>query len=86
MSVLPSPARLPDALVARFRGLAAANLADAMGRFNFMDPEIRSRSGFPLAGLAVTVLCRPGDNLMLHKALQVAEAPGRRITISSTAA
>jgi 4-hydroxy-4-methyl-2-oxoglutarate aldolase len=80
--VLPSPARLPDALVARFRGLAAANLADAMGRFNFMDPEIRSRSGFPLAGLAVTVLCRPGDNLMLHKALQVAE-PGDIVVVNT---
>ena len=36
--VLPSPPRLDDALVARFRGLASSNLADAMGRFNFMDP------------------------------------------------
>jgi regulator of RNase E activity RraA len=72
--VLPSPPRLPAALVARFRGLAAANVADAMGRFGFMDPGIRSRTGLPLHGIAVTVLCRPGDNFMLHKALQVAEA------------
>ena len=45
-----------------------------MGRFNFMDPGIQSRSGLPLCGLAVTVNARPGDNLMVHKALQIAEA------------
>ena len=72
--IFPSPARLDPAVVARFRGLASATLADAMGRFNFMDPGIRSRSGFPLAGPAITVNSRPGDNLMLHKALQIAEA------------
>jgi 4-hydroxy-4-methyl-2-oxoglutarate aldolase len=72
--ILPSPARLDSAALARFQGLASATLADAMGRFNFMDPGIRSRSGLPLAGSAITVISRPGDNLMLHKALQIAEA------------
>jgi regulator of RNase E activity RraA len=80
--VLAAPPRASAALVARFRGVAAANLADAMGRFNFMDPGIQSRSGFPLAGLAVTVLCRPGDNLMVHKALQVAE-PGDIVVVNT---
>src|SRR5262245_44374610 len=80
--VLPSPPRLDAALVARFRGLAASNLADAMGRFNFMDPGIRSRSGLPVCGLAVTVLARPGDNLMVHKALQIA-APGDVIVVAT---
>lgn len=80
--ILPSPPPLDPALVDRFRGLASATLADAMGRFNFMDPEIRSRTGFALAGPAVTVLARPGDNLMLHKALQVAE-PGDVIVMNT---
>lgn len=80
--VLPTPTRLDPALVARFRGLAAANLADAMGRFGFMDPGIQSRTKLPLCGLAVTVLCRPADNLMVHKALQVAE-PGEIVVIST---
>jgi regulator of RNase E activity RraA len=78
--VLPSPARLSASLIARFRGVASSNLADAMGRFNFMDSGIRSRSGLPLAGLAVTVNCRPADNLMVHKALQVAE-PGDIVVV-----
>lgn len=71
--ILSAPPRLGDAVIARFKGAASANVADAMGRFNFMDPGIRSRSGFPLCGPAVTVLCRPADNLMVHKALDVAQ-------------
>jgi regulator of RNase E activity RraA len=80
--ILSAPPRLSDALVARFRGVAAANLADAMGRFNFMDPGMRARSGIPLAGLAVTVRCRPADNLMVHKALQIAE-PGDVVVVDT---
>jgi len=80
--ILPAPSRLSDQIVARFRGVASPNLADAMGRFHFMDPEIRSRSGLSLCGLAVTVLCRPGDNLMVHKALQVAE-PGDVVVVNT---
>jgi len=80
--ILPAPPRLPDDIVERFRGLASPNLADAMGRFSFMDPGIRSRSGFPLCGRAVTALCRPADNLMVHKALQVAE-PGDIVVVST---
>src|SRR4030095_6742673 len=77
---LPSPPRLDEALVRQFRGLASSNLADAMGRFHFMDPGIQPRSGLPLCGLAVTVNARPGDNLMVHKALQIAQ-PGDIIVV-----
>ncbi len=80
--VLSSPPRLSDDLVARFRGLASANLADAMGRFNFMDPGIRSRTGLPLCGVAVTVNARPADNLMVHKALDVAQ-PGDIVVVAT---
>jgi len=80
--VLAAPPSLDASLVERFRGLASSNLADAMGRFNFMDSGMRSRSGLPLCGLAVTALCRPADNLMVHKALQVAE-PGEIVVVST---
>ncbi len=72
--ILDAPPRAADALLSRFKGLASSNLADAMGRFGFMDPGIVSRTGQPLCGQAVTVLLRPADNLMLHKALEVAVA------------
>jgi regulator of RNase E activity RraA len=80
--VLPTPPRLDAALVDRFRGLASSNLADAMGRFNFMDPGIKARTGLSLCGLAVTVNARPADNLMIHKALQVA-APGEIVVVNT---
>ena len=80
--ILPSPPRLDASLVDAFRGLASSNVADAMGRFNFMDPGIQSRSGLPLCGLAVTVSARPGDNLMVHKALQIAR-PGDIVVVST---
>ncbi len=80
--VLASPPRLDPALVERFRGLASSNLADAMGRFNFMDAGIRQRTGLPLCGLAVTVNARPADNLMIHKALAVA-APGDIVVVNT---
>lgn len=65
----------PDAgLVRQFAGVAAANLADVMGRFRFMAPGIQMRTGLPLCGVAVTVLARPGDNLMIHKAMEIAAA------------
>jgi regulator of RNase E activity RraA len=66
--------RPPADLVDSFRRKASANLADAMGRFHFMDPGIVSRTLLPLCGVAVTVNARPGDNLMVHKALEVARA------------
>jgi 4-hydroxy-4-methyl-2-oxoglutarate aldolase len=80
--ILPTPPRLSDAIVAGFKGAASANVADAMGRFNFMDPGIRSRSRFPVCGPAVTVLCRPADNLMVHKALDVAQ-PGDVVVVNT---
>jgi 4-hydroxy-4-methyl-2-oxoglutarate aldolase len=78
--VLPNPPRLAPDLLERFVGLASSNVADAMGRFNFMDPGIQSRSGLPLCGHAVTVYARPADNLMIHKALAVAN-PGDIVVV-----
>src|SRR6187549_193557 len=80
--ILASPPRLNDELVRAFKGLAASTVADAMGRFGFMDPGIRSRSGLPLCGLAVTVNARPADNLMVHKSLEVAR-PGDIIVVAT---
>jgi regulator of RNase E activity RraA len=71
--ILPSPPRLADSLIDQCRGIASPYIADSMGRFNFMDPGIVCRSGVPVCGAALTVNCRPADNLMVHKALQLAE-------------
>src|ERR1041385_6369840 len=80
--VLPAPPRLSSKLLARFAGLPSATLADATGRFNFMDEGIRQRTGLSLCGLAVTVNARAADNLMVHKALDVAE-PGDIVVVAA---
>ena len=80
--VLPAPPRMDSALLDRFRGAATPNLVDVMGRFSFMDPGMRSRSHLPLSGPAITVSCRPGANLMVHKALDVAQ-PGDIVVVTT---
>jgi regulator of RNase E activity RraA len=80
--VLPSPPPLDRQIIAGFAGLSSATVADAMGRFGFMDSDIRSRSDRPLCGPAVTVNCRPADNLMVHKAIDVAQ-PGDVIVVAT---
>ena len=74
--------RTDAALVEQLRAHATSNLADAMGRFHFMDFGIRPRSGLPLCGVAVTVDARPADNLMVHKALEVAQ-PGDIVVVNT---
>ncbi len=74
--------RVEAALVERIGGIAPSGLADAMGRFNFMDPGIVSRTGLSLCGVAVTVNSRPGDNLMVHKAMELAN-PGDVLVVST---
>jgi regulator of RNase E activity RraA len=72
--ILPTPPRVSAATLDRFRAAGSSTVADAMGRFNFMDPAIEMRTQLGVCGVAITVRCRPGDNLMLHKALEVASA------------
>jgi len=75
--------RPPQELVASFARLAACDVADATGRHFVADPAIKAmgRSG-PLVGTAVTVLCRPEDNLMIHAAIDLA-LPGDVIVVSA---
>lgn len=64
------------ALVERFRALPVANVGDSMSRMTAGGPRLRPmHAGGGMAGPALTVKLRPGDNLMLHKALDLAE-PG----------
>jgi RraA family protein len=63
-------------MVARFRELPVANVSDCMSRMTAAGPRLRPmHGGGVLAGPALTVRVRPGDNLMLHKALDMA-VPG----------
>lgn len=73
----------PDpSLIAKFRGLPVANIADEMSRMNCMDAEIRPFNKTFLAGTAFTVKAPDADNLMFHKALDLAK-PGDVIVVTS---
>jgi 4-hydroxy-4-methyl-2-oxoglutarate aldolase len=68
--------RMPDhALVEAFRPLAVATVYEASGRKGFMENAIKPIArDVRICGPAYTVQCAPGDNIMLHKALQRAPA------------
>ena len=67
-------------LIDSFAGLPVANIADTMGRMFCIAGRIRPVNGAPLLGPAFTVRARPGDNLLLHKAIDLA-APGDIIVV-----
>jgi len=63
-------------LVKAFSGIAAANISDAMGRQNSMNHTMKPLwRGARVCGPALTVKSYACDNLMVHKAMQVAK-PG----------
>ncbi|WP_274629903.1 RraA family protein [Arvimicrobium flavum] len=68
--------RVERTLVDAFRSIPVANVSDSMHRLTGMGNRLRPmhRDGV-LAGPALTVRSRPGDNLMLHKAIDMAH-PG----------
>ena len=62
-------------LVKAFSDIAAANISDAMGRQNSMNHTMQAIwRGARVCGPAVTVKSYACDNLMVHKAMQVAKA------------
>ena len=66
---------LPDPeLVRAYGAFATAPVADAMHRMCAMTPDVRllSDPAGTMSGVALTVKARPGDSLMIHKALNMA--------------
>lgn len=68
--------RPPEAVLSVFRGARSGFVVDARGRTGGLDHHIHpitKATGF--SGVALTVLCRPWDNLAAHVALDLIE-PG----------
>ncbi|MFE5917266.1 4-carboxy-4-hydroxy-2-oxoadipate aldolase/oxaloacetate decarboxylase [Streptomyces sp. NPDC056468] len=65
----PPKAELKD--VDALAGFGVATVSEAMGRTGLLGTSIRPvQQGVRVAGTAVTVLSRPGDNLMIHAAVE----------------
>ena len=79
--ILPRSRKVGAEAVARFRTLPVANVSDVMARMTAAGPRLRPmHGGGGLVGPALTVKTRPGDNLMIHKAIALAE-PGDVIVV-----
>ncbi len=73
----------PDrSLVEAFRGIPVANIDDCMNRLASVDAGLKPMNSTPLLGTAFTVRCPAGDNLMFHKALDLAQ-PGDVLVIAA---
>lgn len=69
------PRTVDAATVEKFKSIAVANISDSMNRMVHGGPRLRPlHAGGVLAGVALTVKQRPGDNLMVHAALNRAKA------------
>ena len=81
--ILPRTRKVSPEAVARFHELPVANVSDVMSRMTAGGARLRPmHGGGVLAGPAFTVKTRPGDNLMIHKALAIAE-PGDVIVVDA---
>lgn len=81
--VLSSPPAPPAELLAALRQHASSNLSDCMGRAYTAESALRPRHrGGNLCGPALTVRTVRGDNLMVHKAIDIAR-PGDVIVVDA---
>lgn len=77
--VVRTYARVEPGLVEQFREVGVASVHEAQEKRGAMDAGIKPiYPGLRLLGTALTVRCQPGDNLMLHKALDIVQ-PGEVI-------
>ncbi|MFF4238067.1 4-carboxy-4-hydroxy-2-oxoadipate aldolase/oxaloacetate decarboxylase [Actinomadura geliboluensis] len=82
--VVTNPPRADAAAVDALAGYGVATVHEAMGRTGYLGPSIRPvHLGSRVAGTAVTVLAWPGDNLMIHVAVEQCR-PGDVLAVTTT--
>jgi 4-hydroxy-4-methyl-2-oxoglutarate aldolase len=76
--------RAEPELIARLGDIGTASVHEAIGRVGFVGPHIRPiQQDVMIAGSAVTVLSHPGDNIMIHAAVEVCR-PGDVLVVVNT--
>ena len=70
--------------VTELAGFGVATVHEATGRTGYLGPAIRPvHLGSRIGGTAVTVVCWPGDNLMIHAAVEQCQ-PGDLLVVTTT--
>jgi 4-hydroxy-4-methyl-2-oxoglutarate aldolase len=70
--------------VAKLAEFGVATVHEAIGRTGYLGPGIRPvHLGSRIGGSAVTVVCWPGDNLMIHAAVEQCQ-PGDILVVTTT--
>src|ERR1700730_3945317 len=83
LRVLRRTRSVDSTTVEAFKAVSVANVSDVMARRTAGGQCLRPmHAGGVMAGPALTVKTRPGDNLMIHKALMIA-APGDVIVVDA---
>jgi 4-hydroxy-4-methyl-2-oxoglutarate aldolase len=71
-------------IIAALREAGVATAHEAAGRIGLLGPTVQARqTGVAIAGSAITVSCHPGDNLMIHAAVEVCR-PGDVLVVTTT--
>jgi 4-hydroxy-4-methyl-2-oxoglutarate aldolase len=69
--IVTDPPRADLQQVARLADYGVATVHEALGRSGLLGPDLRPiQDGARIGGTAVTALCWPGDNLMIHAAVE----------------
>lgn len=73
--ILPITRKVDRKLVEQFRNVVTPHISDNLNRIHAIGSELRPyhKEG-KLIGTAITVKTRPGDNLLVHKAIDLADA------------
>jgi RraA family protein len=76
----PPPPLAPQALLDAFRGVVTPHISDNLRRLTGVTGLVRFHPGRQLLGTAMTVKARPGDNLLIYKALMTM-SPGHVLVV-----
>ncbi len=82
--VVTDPPRADLGQVDKLGEYGVATVHEALGRSGFLGPRLRPvHLGSRISGTAVTALCWPGDNLMVHAAVEQCR-PGDVLVVTTT--
>jgi 4-hydroxy-4-methyl-2-oxoglutarate aldolase len=77
--------RAEPSIIDRLGAAGAATVHEAIGRVGYVGPHLKPiQVDTKIAGSAVTVLSHPGDNIMIHAAVEMCQ-PGDVLVVANTA-